>query len=89
METKNRHSFYSKIRTEKMENSWRENIQLSKQEQKAIETIYSHAGKKVVFETYLKYNPIMARKYVKFIALNPWAQYMTWDESESRFKLSA
>lgn len=89
MQTKRFNSEGNQSKIEKTENSWPIDGEFSRQEKRAMEIIYKHSGKRKVFETYLKYNPAMARKYLKFIASNPWAQYMVWDTDESRFKLSA
>jgi predicted hydrocarbon binding protein len=58
---------------------------LSKRERRALEVIYSHAGKRFVFETYTKKNPEMAHKYLEFVSRNPWAVYIKWDDQKMKF----
>jgi hypothetical protein len=58
---------------------------LPKKIRRALQVIYNHAGKRLVFETYSKVNPEMAKKYVKFISENPWAVYIQWDDEKKRF----
>ena len=57
----------------------------TKKERTALKVIYSHAGKRVVYETYLRIQPKMAQKYLQFIAKNPWELYIKWDNKRERF----
>ena len=50
-----------------------------------MEIIYSHCGKRRVYQAYLKKNPILAEKYVKFIAKNIDAVYIYWDKERQSF----
>lgn len=52
---------------------------------KALEIIYSHCGKRRVYQMYLKKNPILAEKYVKFIGKNIDAIYIHWDDERQAF----
>ena len=58
---------------------------LSRRERIALEVIYHHPAKKLVFETYSRTNAAMAQKYLDFIASNPWARYIKWDNEKSKF----
>ena len=51
----------------------------------ALKVIYSHAGKRRVFETYQATNPQMAKKYLECIGRNPWAMYIRWDKDKGEF----
>jgi hypothetical protein len=59
---------------------------MTKKEKLGLDLIYGHAGKRRVYETYLKSNPEMAQKYLSFIAKNTDAQYIKWDGVKNRFK---
>jgi hypothetical protein len=59
---------------------------MTKKEKLGLDLIYGHAGKRRVYETYLKSNPEMAQKYLSFIAKNTDAQYIKWDGVNNRFK---
>jgi hypothetical protein len=59
---------------------------MTKKEKLGLDLIYGHAGKRRVYETYLKSNPEMAQKYLSFISKNTDAQYIKWDEVNNRFK---
>lgn len=52
---------------------------------KALEVIYSHCGKRRVYQMYLKNNPQLAEKYVKFISKNIDAIYIYWDKEREAF----
>lgn len=54
--------------------------------ERGLEIINSHFGKKRVYETYLQLNPVVAEKYVRFVAHNTHANYITWDKDQQRFK---
>jgi hypothetical protein len=58
---------------------------MTAKERNALKVIYSHAGKRRVFETYQSCNPEMARKYLDFVSKNPWAIYIRWDEEKREF----
>ncbi|HPE55937.1 MAG TPA: hypothetical protein P5514_07435 [Bacteroidales bacterium] len=59
---------------------------MTKKEKIGLDLIYSHAGKRRVYETYLKSNPEMAQKYLEFISKNTAAQYIKWDGIKKKFK---
>ena len=59
---------------------------MTKKEKIGLDLIYSHAGKRRVYETYLKSNPEMAQKYLEFISKNNMAQYIKWDGIKKKFK---
>ncbi len=59
---------------------------MTKKEKVGLNLIYSHAGKRRVYETYLKTNPEMAEKYLQFIAKHQAAQYIKWDGVKKKFK---
>lgn len=61
------------------------NNSITKRERKALKVIYSHRGKRMVYETYLRTEPEMAEKYVKFISKNPWIVYIKWDDKRQKF----
>jgi hypothetical protein len=70
------------------ENAWPNNVKLTAKEKKGLEVIYQHTGKRLVFETYLKYNPEMARKYLSFVSEHLWARYMIWNKHNKSFELA-
>lgn len=57
----------------------------SKKERVALKAIYSHAGKKLVYETYSIHQPEMAEKYLNFLSRRPWATYIKWDNDKKQF----
>ena len=59
---------------------------MTKKEKVGLNLIYSHAGKRRVYETYLKTNPEMAAKYLEFISKNQAIQYIKWDGVKMKFK---
>ena len=59
---------------------------MTKKEKVGLDLIYSHAGKRRVYETYLRTNPEMAQKYLEFISKNQAAQYIKWDGVKKQFK---
>ena len=71
------------INPEQMENV--NMVSLTKKERTALNVIYRHAGKRFVYETYSKIQPEMARKYLVFVAKNPWVLYFKWDENKKKF----
>ena len=50
-----------------------------------LDIINSHCGKKRVYETYLRFNPIIAEKYLRFISRNVDAVYISWDKERESF----
>ncbi len=58
---------------------------LTKKEKTALKVIYSHAGKRFVYESYSKTQPEMAKKYLIFVSKNPYVLYFKWDEGKQRF----
>lgn len=59
---------------------------MTKKEKIGLDLIYSHAGKRRVYETYLKTNPEMAQKYLEFISKNQDIHYIKWDGLKKKFK---
>jgi len=59
---------------------------LTKREQKALQIIYNHAGKRRVYELYLASKPEIARKYLEFIAKHNQVQYIKWDQGHYKFR---
>ncbi len=53
---------------------------------KGLDIINSHFGKKRVYESYLKENPVVAEKYLRFVASHTNAIYITWDREHQCFK---
>ena len=58
---------------------------LTKKERTALKIIYSHTGKRFVYESYSKTQPEMAKKYLIFVSRNPYVLYFKWDEGKQRF----
>ncbi len=58
---------------------------LTKKEKTALKVIFSHAGKRFVYESYSKTQPEMAQKYLIFVSKNPYVLYFKWDEGKQRF----
>ena len=58
---------------------------MTKREQRGINVINSHLGKRRVYNTYKKSNPEMAEKYLDFISKNTDAQYIKWELDKQRF----
>ena len=58
---------------------------LTKKERTALKVIYSHAGKRFVYEAYSRTSPEMAKKYLVFVSKNPWILYFKWDEDRKKF----
>ncbi|GEM_PF-1777445 len=75
--------------TEAPAEEWKLSRNLSRKEQKGLEIIRKHAGKRVVFETYMATNPLMAEKYLEFIADNKYARYIKWDSNRQRFTVAS
>jgi hypothetical protein len=59
---------------------------LTKREQKALQIIYNHAGKRRVYESYQSSKPEIARKYLEFIATHNQVQYIRWDKDNNKFR---
>ena len=53
--------------------------------EKGLQVVNGHKGKQKVYETYLKKSPKMADEYLKFVAKNTEAVYISWDEDKQRF----
>ena len=53
--------------------------------EKGLQAVNGHKGKKKVYETYLNKSPKMADEYLKFVAKNAEAVYISWDEDKQRF----
>ncbi|MBN2175189.1 MAG: hypothetical protein JW731_13725 [Bacteroidales bacterium] len=58
---------------------------MTKKEKVGLNLIYSHAGKRRVYETYKQTNPEMAQKYLEFVAKNQAVQYIRWDDIKKKF----
>jgi len=54
-------------------------------EKVAMEVINGHSGKRKVYQTYMRLNPVMAEKYARFISKNRFAMYISWDKERNRF----
>lgn len=57
-------------------NNWKE---------KGLKVANSHKGKLKVYEAYQERDPNMADEYLKFLAKQPDAVYISWDEDKGRF----
>lgn len=77
------------METEALAEEWKLTKNLSRKEQKGLEIIRKHAGKRVVFETYMATNPVMAEKYLEFIAQNQYARYIKWDNNRQQFTVAS
>lgn len=53
---------------------------------KGLEVINSHFGKKRTYETFLRIDPSVAEKYLRFISRNSNATYIQWDRSIQNFR---
>lgn len=53
--------------------------------EKGLKVVNAHNGKKKVYKNYEKVNPGMAEKYLRFLAKQPDALYITWDKDKGRF----
>ena len=53
--------------------------------EKGLKVINSHKGKRKVYESYQDKNPNMAEEYLKFLAKQPDAVYISWDKVKGRF----
>lgn len=58
---------------------------MTKKEKVGLNLIYSHSGRKRVYETYKKVNPEMAQKYLEFISKNQAVQYIKWNDHKKKF----
>lgn len=54
-------------------------------EQKGMNVIEKHPGKMKVYLTYLKLNPEMAEKYLRFLSRNRDALYIRWNDQKQCF----
>ena len=53
--------------------------------EKGLKVVNSHKGKKTVYESYQQADPKMADEYLKFLAKQPDAVYISWDKSKGKF----
>lgn len=53
--------------------------------EKGLKVVNGHKGKMKVYEIYQKNDPKKADEYLKFLAKQPDAVYITWDENKGRF----
>lgn len=53
--------------------------------EKGLKVVNAHLGKQKVYENYQKRDPKMADEYLKFLAKQPDAVYISWDEIKGRF----
>jgi hypothetical protein len=58
---------------------------MTNKEKAGLRLIYSHSGKKRVYESYKQTNPDMAQKYLEFIAKNQDVQYIMWNNKKKKF----
>ena len=70
---------------EKLFKDWNLSTPISKKEQKGLAVIIGHPGKRIVFESYLKTDPQMAIKYLKFISENSSIRYVKYDAVKQKF----
>ncbi|MCD4745630.1 MAG: hypothetical protein K8R58_04970 [Bacteroidales bacterium] len=56
-------------------------------EDKALDAIVRHKGKKTVYEKYLKYDTVKAKKYLQYISKHSDATYIMWDENKDKFTI--
>ncbi|HPI87083.1 MAG TPA: hypothetical protein PLR01_11960 [Bacteroidales bacterium] len=77
------------LETDALAEEWKLPRNLSRKEQKGLEIIRKHAGKRMVFETYMATNPVMAEKYLVFVAHNQYARYIKWDNNRQQFTVAS
>jgi len=53
--------------------------------EKGLKVVKSHLGKMKVYESYQKKDPQMAEEYLRFLAKQPDAVYISWDKDKGRF----
>ncbi|MBN1337975.1 MAG: hypothetical protein JXA03_01555 [Bacteroidales bacterium] len=53
--------------------------------QNGMKVVEKHPGKKKVYLTYLKFNPEMAEKYLRFLSKNRDALYIRWNDQRQCF----
>lgn len=53
--------------------------------EKGLKIVNGHKGKMKVYESYQKKDPKKADEYLKFLAKQPDAVYISWDETKGRF----
>lgn len=58
---------------------------MTKKEQRGLNIINGHLGKRKVYNNYKQSNPEMAEKYLEFISRNTDAQYIKWESNKNRF----
>jgi len=54
-------------------------------QQKGLDAVNRHPGKKMVYNAYLKLSPGMAEKYLMFLSRNGDAQYIKWNSRKQCF----
>lgn len=54
-------------------------------QKKGLDAINSHHGKKRVYESYKRNNPLLAEKYLDFVSRNVSAIYIWWDKDRQCF----
>ena len=53
--------------------------------EKALKIVNGHKGKMKVYEALQKSDPVKADEYLKFLAKQPDAVYISWDKERKRF----
>jgi len=53
--------------------------------EKGLKVVNGHKGKRAVYESYQDKDPNMAEEYLKFLAKQPDAVYISWDKAKGRF----
>ena len=59
----------------------------STKEERLFEDLDSHAGKRLVYDTYSRTNPEMAQKYLEQLAKGEIIGYIRWDDAKKKFKV--
>ena len=53
--------------------------------EKGLKVVNGHKGKRKVYESYQEKDPNMADEYLKFLAKQPDAVYISWDKAKGKF----
>lgn len=53
--------------------------------EKGMAAIQNHPGRRKVYGIYSRVNPVMAEKYLRFLARNRNVTYIMWDNKNHRF----
>jgi len=53
--------------------------------ERGLKVINGHKGKRKVYESYQEKDPKMADEYLKFLAKQPDAVYISWNKDKGRF----